>query len=218
LQEGYIFGCGAQGRVALDVLRSQYRQARWFFVDDNPAIKGKMINDVEVIGGLDVLKGRSDCHIHVALGRPELKRQITARCKSYGLTMLSAIHPSATISPGAQIGNGVFIGPGAIINTGVQIHDGVLINTGVIVEHDSIVENFANISPAVCVGGRVQINAMAFVGSGALLLARIEVGEGAVVGMGAVVNKSVPSNTLVYGVPARVIKTIDEDFNWSKVL
>ena len=36
------------------------------------------------------------------------------------------------------------------------------------------------------------------------------VGENAIVAAGAVLNKDVPANTLVSGVPAKVLKTIDD--------
>ena len=49
----------------------------------------------------------------------------------------------------------------------------------------------------------------ASVGSSATILAGITVGEKAIVGAGAVVTKDVPPNTIVAGVPAKIIKKID---------
>ena len=43
------------------------------------------------------------------------------------------------------------------------------------------------------------------IGSGAVILCGIEIGEGALVGAGAVVTKSVPPGATVAGVPARVM-------------
>lgn len=48
-----------------------------------------------------------------------------------------------------------------------------------------------------------------WIGAGAILLPGVTVGKGAVVAAGAVVNKDVLPYTLVGGVPAKVIKTID---------
>jgi acetyltransferase-like isoleucine patch superfamily enzyme len=58
----------------------------------------------------------------------------------------------------------------------------------------------------------------AFIGSGAIVLARTHIGNGSIVGMGAIVTKDVCDHTLVYGVPAREIRKIDEQFDWKKVL
>ncbi len=48
----------------------------------------------------------------------------------------------------------------------------------------------------------------AWIGSGSIINPGVTVGENAVVGAGSVVTKDVPANTVVVGVPARVIKEI----------
>jgi len=62
------------------------------------------------------------------------------------------------------------------------------------------------IAKAVCVGGHVWI------GTRAIVLKGVTVGDGAVVAAGAVVTKDVPDRCLVAGVPAKVIR---EDVEWS---
>ena len=49
---------------------------------------------------------------------------------------------------------------------------------------------------------------MIFIGAGATVLPGVTIGENAVVAAGAVVNKDVAPNTVVAGVPARMIRTI----------
>ena len=51
-----------------------------------------------------------------------------------------------------------------------------------------------------------------WIGMGSKLILGVTVGKGAVIATGAVVNKNVPPNTLVAGVPARVIKVLNEDW------
>jgi len=46
----------------------------------------------------------------------------------------------------------------------------------------------------------------ASIGSGAVILCGVTIGEGALVGAGAVVTKDVPPNTIVAGVPAHLIR------------
>lgn len=53
---------------------------------------------------------------------------------------------------------------------------------------------------------RVVIKRNAWIGAGATILRGVTVGENAVVAAGAVVNRDVPANTVVAGVPAKVIK------------
>lgn len=49
----------------------------------------------------------------------------------------------------------------------------------------------------------------AWLGARVSVLPGVTIGENAIVGTGSVVTHDVPDNTIVAGVPARVIKTID---------
>lgn len=56
--------------------------------------------------------------------------------------------------------------------------------------------------------GKVHIKQNAWIGAGATILPGISIGENAVVAAGAVVTKDVPANTVVAGIPAKVIKSL----------
>jgi len=49
-----------------------------------------------------------------------------------------------------------------------------------------------------------------WIGARVTILGGVTIGSGSVVGAGALVNKSVPSNTIVAGVPAKIIRSLDE--------
>jgi acetyltransferase-like isoleucine patch superfamily enzyme len=55
----------------------------------------------------------------------------------------------------------------------------------------------------------VLIKRNAWIGAGATILPGVTVGENSIVAAGAVVNKDVPDNMIVGGVPAKVIKKLD---------
>ena len=56
---------------------------------------------------------------------------------------------------------------------------------------------------------KVVIKNDSWIGTGVIILPGITIGEGAVCGAGAVVTKDVPSNTIVAGVPAKVIRKLE---------
>lgn len=58
-------------------------------------------------------------------------------------------------------------------------------------------------------GRPIVVEYGAWIGAGATVLPGITIGHGAVVGAGSVVTKNVAPNTIVAGVPAKVIKEID---------
>ena len=55
----------------------------------------------------------------------------------------------------------------------------------------------------------IHIGKNVWIGANATVLAGVTIGDGAVVAAGAVVNKNVEPNTIVGGVPAKVIKKIE---------
>lgn len=55
---------------------------------------------------------------------------------------------------------------------------------------------------------QITIKRNAWVGAGATILPGVTVGENAIVAAGAVVSRDVPPNTVVAGVPAKVVKTL----------
>lgn len=63
----------------------------------------------------------------------------------------------------------------------------------------------------------VRVERGAWIGAGATIVPGVTVGENAVVAAGAVVTKDVPANTVVAGVPARVIKQVTASASLSSV-
>ena len=64
------------------------------------------------------------------------------------------------------------------------------------------------------IGDYVEMNAGAQVVSNARGRARLVIGDNVIIAAGAVVVKDVPSDSVMAGVPARVVKTIDPSANW----
>lgn len=66
--------------------------------------------------------------------------------------------------------------------------------------------------------GSITIERDAWIGTGAVILPNVTIGEGAVVGANSVVTKSVAPYTVVGGVPAHEIKEVDVPWHRSKAL
>ena len=108
-----------------------------------------------------------------------------------------------------KIGKNVFINFDCIFLDlgGITIEDNVLIAPKV-----SLLSEGHPISPnerQSLVPGRIHVKKNAWIGAGATILPGVTVGENAVVSAGAVVSKDVPANTIVGGIPAKIIKTIE---------
>ena len=118
------------------------------------------------------------------------------------------------VQKNAAIGRNCKISSHTFICEGVTIEDDVFIGHGVTFVNDSY--------PRATVGdGKLQTEADwtveptlvqkgASIGSGATILAKVTIGEGAIVGAGSVVTKSVPPGSIVAGNPAKVLRKIKD--------
>ena len=102
------------------------------------------------------------------------------------------------IHPGAKIGNGVFIdhGAGVVIGETCEIADNVTIYQGVTLGGTG--KDTGKRHPTICQN--------VIIGTGAIILGSITIGEGSKIGAGAVVLRDVPPNSTVVGEPARNVK------------
>jgi serine O-acetyltransferase len=113
------------------------------------------------------------------------------------ISQLSRFFTGVEIHPGATIGRRFFIdhGMGVVIGETTEIGDDVLLYQGVVLGGVSLEKHKRH--PTL--GNKVVV------GSGAILLGPIKVGDEARVGAGSVVIGDVPNGATVVGVPGRVI-------------
>lgn len=108
------------------------------------------------------------------------------------------------------VGKNVFINSGCCFQDqgGIEIGDNVLIGQQVVIatiNHDLNPQKRASMRMAP-----VKIGNNVWIGAHATILSGVTVGDGAVIAAGAVVTKDVPENTVVGGVPAKILKQIEE--------
>jgi acetyltransferase-like isoleucine patch superfamily enzyme/dTDP-4-dehydrorhamnose 3,5-epimerase-like enzyme len=124
----------------------------------------------------------------------------------------SIVQEGATVGTGCRIGTHVLIASGARVGDRVTIQSGTQIWNGVTLEDDVFVgPNATFVNDPFPRSGRTPekpqttlVRARASVGANATLLPGVEVGEGAMVGAGAVVTRTVPRDAIVVGNPARI--------------
>lgn len=156
-----------------------------------------------------------------------MKRVIEKRKKvRYSKTVLGILHVLAMNAPhdklsilfyrsrGTKIGKKVYIDKGVFIEGErpylVTIKDNVEIGPkAIIVTIDSSYNTISQRDIPILYG-EVTIERNAYIGAGAIILPGVTIGENSIVAAGAVVTRDVPPRTVVAGVPAKVIKTIED--------
>lgn len=117
----------------------------------------------------------------------------------------------------ADFGKNISIGREVFINSGCHFQDqgGITIGDGALIGHNVVLATINHdLDPAMNRKNHyapIKIGAHAWIGSNAVILSGVSIGEWSVVAAGAVVTKDVPPMTVVGGVPARMIKKIEPD-------
>ena len=76
--------------------------------------------------------------------------------------------------------------------------------------HDGGVWIFRKKYPNINIYGKITIGDNVFIGSNVIILPNISIGDNVVIGAGSVVTKSIKSDSVVAGNPARLIRTVNE--------
>jgi sugar O-acyltransferase (sialic acid O-acetyltransferase NeuD family) len=202
-----ILGAGGHGQVVADILWAMRRDGFDIdviaFLDDDPALVGRTILDVPVLGPIADLASLPHDGVVVAIGDNRVRQRIFLKLQEQGEHFMMAKHPSAVVGVHALVGTGTVIAANAVVNTGSVIGQNVIVNTACIVDHHSHVGNHAHIGPGAHLGGEVRVDEGALVGIGAIILPQRHVGHWSTVGAGAVVVKNVGDQVTVTGNPAR---------------
>ena len=120
----------------------------------------------------------------------------------------------ASFTPGLRIGDNSGVGINCEMNGSVTIGKDVMMGPEVVVytmghRHDRtdipmMFQGMDDVSPVV-IGNDVWI------GRRAIILPGVTIGDGCIIGAGAVVSKNIPPYSIAVGVPARVVKRRKED-------
>ena len=136
----------------------------------------------------------------------ELLSQITGSAINESVAIFTPLY--INYGKHTKIGKNVFINFDCVFLDlgGITIEDNVLIAPKV-----SLLSEGHPVNPndrQSLVPGHIHIKKNAWIGAGATILPGVTIGENAVVAAGAVVSKDVAANTIVGGIPAKIIKLI----------
>jgi len=206
-----IIGGGNQAHYVIDIIEKASQYNIVGIIDSvheigsdrfGYKILGRQENIVELMEQYQIYGGI------IAIGdnwaRCNVSLQISSLAPNF--EFINAIHPSVIIGNNVKIGKGVTAMAGVIFNPKAVIGDFTFFATGAQVEHDCVISEFASISAGSVTGGHVKLGKYSALTLGVTVLDRLEIGENTVVGAGSLILKSLPSNVLVYGNPAKIIR------------
>ena len=214
------FGLVGAGGMAPDVLNyaipslnaalplGRLHPRKIVYVESEP--KQRELNGVPIISINDFLNLKGRRLFALTLAASDARERLAGQLITGGAEPLSITHKTADVNASSIIGEGALIGYHAMVAANSVIgrfFQAVGMST---IGHDNIVGDYVRLAPRAFCSGHVEIGNHVLIGAGALIRKGtrerpLKIGDGATVGMGAVVTKDVEPGTTVVGNPAKPV-------------
>ncbi|AXK73746.1 acetyltransferase [Lysobacter sp. TY2-98] len=208
-----IMGAGGFAREVMPVADEMLAQGfdKYELVFVTTAGSADRINGKLVISEAEFLNHPGDKRYSCAIADSALRRKIDTQMTAAEVrpfTIAAVDHLSLTHN---DIGEGAILCPFTTVTANARIGRHFHANLYSYVAHDCEIGHFVTFAPNVHCNGRVVIEDDVYVGAGAMIRhgsedAPLVIGRGAVIGMGAVVTRSVAAGETVVGNPAAPIR------------
>lgn len=206
-----IVGAGGFGREVLPLARQMLATSQpdsnyelVFVIDrgDTTPVNGHRVLLTDTFAEYD-----GERFFNIAIAGAEPRERIATRLLEAGASAFAVHAPNVVVLDENHIGEGAILCPFVTITSNAKIGCFFHANIYSYVAHDCQIGDFVTFAPNVHCNGGVIIEDYAYIGTGAVLRQGtpdrpLVIGRGAVVGMGAVVTKSVDPGTTVVGNPA----------------
>jgi sugar O-acyltransferase (sialic acid O-acetyltransferase NeuD family) len=122
---------------------------------------------------------------------------------------VNLIHPSSYVSPSVKLNYGLQLESLSTIAACTSLGFGVNIKRNSSVGHHNEISDYVTINPGVTLSSFVKIGSNTMIGSGTSIKNNITIGENCIIGVGSVVVKDIPDNSIAFGNPCVVKKIIE---------
>jgi sugar O-acyltransferase (sialic acid O-acetyltransferase NeuD family) len=181
-----------------------------FVVEDQYFTPQEQVNGHRVMSMTNFLSASvSERRYNIAIGSSVVRERIANSIPPDAAKPFSIVAPNHVSLQGNVIGDGAIFCSFSHVTSNAKIGRFFHGNIYSYVAHDCVIGDFVTFAPGVMCNGHVVIEDHAYIGTGVVIKdgtdKPIVIGRSAVVGMGAVVTKSVQPGATVIGNPARPI-------------
>lgn len=208
-----IFGASGFGREVMPIARQVWGVTgspyEIVFVDDFSPVS--VCNRHDVLTYAEWLdRPASSRHVSIAISDSVVRKRLAERCLADKIEFFEVCAENVQKFDEVRIGEGAILAPFVTLTSNIQIGAHFQANLYSYVAHDCLIGDYVTFAPGVKCNGNVVVEDHAYIGTGAVIKQGrpqepLVIGKGAVVGMGAVVTKSVPAGTTVTGIPAKPV-------------
>lgn len=200
-----FIGAG-QGLIqALDIVYSLGNLIPTVVYDDTDDKQGSKINNIPIIGKVDVNKisndfrsNRFDMIIITVSTSIEFRTSIFEKLSKVGVEFANLIHPSCNVGFNTTLGTGNVILAQTSIGACSVIGNNNFISAHCNIEHHNILGNNCTFGPGVMTSGNVYINDNIKFGTGVFIEPKVTINSNAIISSGLIITRNIPENSIVY--------------------
>lgn len=209
--QAIIIGAGSYGQIFKYYLEEQGYTISGF-VDDAPGMIGKDILGIPVIGNFKELLSNHhqyhSCSVFCTIGDNMIRDLYLRQLQDFGFNTPPFIHDTVIKPDNVTLGKAVYLLPGVKIMPFVTLGDHCVISMGSHIAHHTSLAKGVFVSTGVNIGAGIKIAEHVFIGIGATLTTGVQyIGRESIIGSGSVVIRDVEEQSIVAGVPAKVLKS-----------
>ena len=213
-----IFGSGDHARVIFSEI-IQLKNFKVLGFSDNLLKKGKIIEifknkEYKNLGDLTHIKKYKNIYGIIGVGHNFLRKKIFKEINSAlkkNIKWATIISKNSILNGNVSVGEGTVIISNSVVNSGTKFGKHCLINTSSSIDHHNSFGNFSSTGPGVVTGGNVKVGEMTHLSIGSTVKNNITIKSNALIGGSSFVNKDCDKNSVYYGVPAKKIKSRNEN-------
>lgn len=176
------------------------------FLDENAELHKHYNYPEPYLGTVDNHDIQADIEYMFCFANMVYKEKLVKQFKEQGATFFKFIHPTALISESSKIGQGVLISHNASVGPMVVVGDFNILNSRCTIGHDTVLGDFNFISPQVSLSGNTKVGNHNMFGVNSATIPGVSLGNNNTIGAGSIITKNVEHNSVVVGVPGKVIK------------
>ncbi len=197
-----IIGAGETSEIACEYFTMDSEYEVVSFAVDRQFIKCNTLAGLPVVP-LDEVQNQfppSDYWAFVAASSTKLNRvrsNLYAQAKNKNYRMASYISSKAFVWRNAQIGENCFIFEDNTIQPFVKIGNNVVLWSGNHIGHNSIIQDHCFLSSHVVISGFCDVGEYSFLGVNSTVINNINIGCDCFIGAGALIQKDVPSGSVL---------------------
>ena len=201
-----IYGASGFGSEVLPLVQSEWANTRIVFIDDKPELT--TFCDTPVFSYDEFVSQNSTKGVVIAIANSAVRKKITETLIENKIDQVSVKAQNTVVLGRVEVDKGAILSPFTCFTSNIKIGKCFHANIYSYIGHDCVIGDYVTFAPGVKCNGNVHIEDHAYIGTGAIIKQGtpkkpLVIGAGAIVGMGAVVTKSVAPGLTVIGNPAR---------------